>query len=261
MQVGTYHFNRERLWAAYAGRDARFDGRFVAGVRTTGIFCRPSCSCRRPRPERVEYFPSVDAAERAGYRPCKRCRPDLPGGVAEAERRFARRVLELMRARLDEPLTVERLAAAVGASTSSFAHRFRAADGRPPMQALGDLRIERAKALLVASGATVLETALRAGFGSLSAFARAFQRRTGLPPSIWRAHRVRSVRGSAGGGQRVVSKSQARAATGVQRPGAGALRAAPRTREAAAALRRTAPAVSRVARGALRTLSVGALST
>ncbi len=230
LQVGTYHINRERLWAAYAGRDTRFDGRFVAGVRTTGIFCRPSCSCRRPRPERVVYFPSARAAERAGYRPCKRCRPDLPGGAAEAERRFAQRVLHVMRTRLDEPLTVEQLAAAVGASTSSLAHRFRAADGRTPMQALGDLRIERAKALLVGSDASVLETALRAGFQSLSAFNRAFQRRTGLAPSIWRARLAP---------------------------------AEPRTRWAAAAVGRSVPAASRrVAREATSAPpSVGALST
>ncbi|HEX7127032.1 MAG TPA: Ada metal-binding domain-containing protein [Thermodesulfobacteriota bacterium] len=193
MQVGTCHVGRERLWAAYVGRDTRFDGQFVAGVRTTGVFCRPSCSCRRPRPERVEYFSSAHAAERAGYRPCKRCRPDLPGGTAEAERRFAQRVLQLMQDRLDEPLTVEQLAAAMGASASSLAHRFRAADGRSPMRALADLRIERAKAILAGTDATVLETGFRAGFRSLSAFSRAFQQRTGLPPSIWRAYRARAA--------------------------------------------------------------------
>lgn len=204
MQVGTRHVDRDRLWAAYAKRDSRFDGRFVAGVRTTRVFCRPTCTCRRPRPDRVEYFPSPQAAERAGYRPCKRCRPDLPGGAAEAERRFAQRALRFMEAHLDEPLTVEQVAAAMGTSTSSFAHRFRAADGRSPMRALADLRIERAKAILAGTDATVAETGFRTGFRSLSAFTRAFQQRTGLSPSIWRAYLARTTAASAPGVRRRV---------------------------------------------------------
>src|SRR3954471_354971 len=80
--------SREEMWAAFVARDPRYDGRFVTGVRTTGIFCRPTCTCRKPRPERVEYFASRRAAERAGYRPCKRCRPELQGGSREADRRL-----------------------------------------------------------------------------------------------------------------------------------------------------------------------------
>ena len=69
---------RDEMWTAFSRRDARYEGRFIAGVRSTGIFCRPVCSCRQPRPERVEYFTSPDAALRAGYRPSKRCRPGAP---------------------------------------------------------------------------------------------------------------------------------------------------------------------------------------
>lgn len=178
--------SRDEMWAAFVRRDARYDGRFVTGVRTTGVYCRPSCSCRKPRPERVAYFPSADAAAHAGYRPCKRCRPELPGGAAEAERRFAERALSVMRARLDEPLTLDDLAAAMAASPSAFARRFRAADGRTPVWALADLRAERAEALLADPRLSVLEAGLAAGFGSPSAFARAFRRRTGRSPSAWR---------------------------------------------------------------------------
>ncbi len=174
------------MWAAFAGRDARFDGRFVAAVRTTRVFCRPSCTCRRPRPERVEYFPTPDAAARAGYRACKRCRPELPGGPAEADRRFAERALEAMRVRLGEPLTLVGLARLLAASPSALGRRFRAADGRTPMRALADLRAERAEALLRDDRLTALEAGLSAGFGSSTAFTRAFRRRTGRSPSAWR---------------------------------------------------------------------------
>ena len=145
------------MWAAFSRRDAGFDGRFVAAVRTTRIFCRPSCPCRRPRPDRVEYYPTPDAATRAGYRACKRCRPELPGGPAEADRRFAERALEAMRVRLDEPLTLVSLARVLAASPSTLGRRFRAVDGRTPMRALADLRAERAEALLRDARLTALE--------------------------------------------------------------------------------------------------------
>src|SRR5262245_48181312 len=174
------------MWAAFVGRDAGFDGRFVAAVRTTSIFCRPSCPCRRPRPERVEYFPTPADAARAGYRACKRCHPELAGGPAEAERRFAERALDAMRLRLDEPLTLAGLARMLAASPSALGRRFRAADGRTPMRALADLRAERAEALLLDGHRTALEAGLSAGFGSPTAFTRAFRRRTGQSPSAWR---------------------------------------------------------------------------
>jgi methylphosphotriester-DNA--protein-cysteine methyltransferase len=187
---------RSAMWAAFAGRDARFDGRFVAAVRTTRIFCRPSCPCRRPRPERVEYFPTPADAARAGYRACKRCRPELPGGPAEAERQFAERALDAMRLRLDEPLTLAGLARVLAASPSTLGRRFRAADGRTPMRALADLRAERAEAFLLEGRTTALEAALSAGFGSPTAFARAFRRRTGQSPLAWR-RAIRLANGAA----------------------------------------------------------------
>lgn len=178
-----------QMWRAFIGKDARYDGRFYTAVRTTGVFCRPSCTCRKPRPDNVEYYPSAEAATRAGYRPCKRCRPELAGGSAEAERRFAEQVLAGMRARAGEDLALADLAADAATSPSAFARRFRAADGRSPMRALADVRAERAQARLADPTCTVLQAALEAGFGSMSSFSRAFRRRTGMTPSAWRAAR------------------------------------------------------------------------
>jgi len=177
----------DEMWTAFIERDSRYDGRFFVGVRTTGVFCRPVCTCRKPRPERVQYFHSPDAARAAGYRPCKRCRPELPGGRAEAERLFAEQARAVMQERLDEPVRLRDLAAAVAASPSAFSRRFRAADGRPPMRALADLRVERAEVLLQDPRVSVLEVGLAAGFGSVSAFTRAFRRRRGRSPAQWRA--------------------------------------------------------------------------
>jgi methylphosphotriester-DNA--protein-cysteine methyltransferase len=172
----------EAMWAAFLARDARWDGRFVAGVRTTGVFCRPTCTCRKPLRRNVRFFPSPADAARAGFRPCKRCRPELAGGASEADRRLAARALALMRGGPGESWPVARLARALAMSPSSFARHFRAGAGTTPARALAAIRMERARTLL-ARGERVLDVALEIGFGSGSAFARAWRRRHGTPPA------------------------------------------------------------------------------
>ena len=176
----------EAMWTAFHRGDSRFDGKFVTAVRTTGIYCRPSCTCRKPRRENVLFYRSPAKAAGAGYRPCKRCRPELEGGPAEAERAMAQKALAFMLAGLAEPLFLKDIAASVAMSPPHFARRFRAADGRSPMRALADLRAERAERALLEAGITTLEAGFAAGFQSPSAFTRAFRRRTGLPPAAWR---------------------------------------------------------------------------
>jgi AraC family transcriptional regulator of adaptative response / methylphosphotriester-DNA alkyltransferase methyltransferase len=177
------------MWSAFVRRDPRYDGRFFTAVRTTGIFCRPTCTCRKPRRENVAFYPSPAAAARAGYRPCKRCRPELPGGPADADRTLAAQALAFMRSRLDQPLQISDVAAAVALSPSRFSRRFRAADGRTAVRALADLRAERAESLLRDRTFTVLDAGLDAGFQSASAFTRAFRRRSGMTPQAWRKSR------------------------------------------------------------------------
>jgi AraC-like DNA-binding protein len=119
-----------------------------------------------------------------------------------------------MRARLPEPLTLVGLARVLAASPSALGRRFRAADGRPPMRALADLRAERAEALLRDDRLTVLEVGLSAGFGSSTAFARAFRRRTGCSPSAWRRAILRPSR-DAGAQGLAAAGSLRNAATGL----------------------------------------------
>ena len=78
--------NEEQCWAAVVAHDASQDGRFFYSVRTTGVYCRPGCASRQPRRENVAFYETADAAEAAGFRPCKRCRPrrrlDRPSGMS-----------------------------------------------------------------------------------------------------------------------------------------------------------------------------------
>ena len=74
----------EQAWAAFERRDRSWDGRVIGAVRTTGIYCKPSCPARRPKRDNVEFFPDTESALAAGYRPCLRCKPDEVGRDEEA---------------------------------------------------------------------------------------------------------------------------------------------------------------------------------
>jgi methylphosphotriester-DNA--protein-cysteine methyltransferase len=184
--------NADAMWAAFVARDPRWDGRFVTAVRTTGIFCRPTCTCRKPLRRNVRFFASPDEAARAGFRPCKRCRPELTGGASEADRRLAARAQALMRRSPGEAWTIARLARALAMSPSSFARHFRSGAGNTPARALAAVRMARARALLE-RGDRVLEVALEVGFGSGSAFARAWRRRYGTAPAATTSRRRRTA--------------------------------------------------------------------
>lgn len=186
MTTATREFARARpdseaMWVAFVARDPRWEGRFVAAVRTTGVFCRPTCTCRKPLHRNVRFFRSPDEATRAGFRPCKRCRPELAGGASEADRRLAGRAIASMRRSPGEAWPVARLARELAMSPSSFARHFRAGAGSTPARALAMVRMERARTLL-ARGDRVLDVALELGFGSGSAFARAWRRHHGRAP-------------------------------------------------------------------------------
>ncbi len=82
-RIQTPPFELEQMWNAVLSRDSSFDGQFVYAVRSTGIYCRPTCPSWRPRPSQAVYFAAPNEARSAGYRPCRRCRPDLNGEAAE----------------------------------------------------------------------------------------------------------------------------------------------------------------------------------
>ena len=168
-------------WRAVLDRDRAFDGRFVTGVHSTGIYCRPSCAARHPRRENVRFYASAADAEAAGLRPCKRCRP---GDIARDEAAVAQ-ALALLREEGEGVVTLGQLAAETGYSPAHFQRVFKRAIGLSPAAYLRALKLERAGEAL-SEGASVTEAVYAAGYGAPSRFYAASEGRMGMAPSAWR---------------------------------------------------------------------------
>src|SRR5947209_12485642 len=126
-------------WEAVLTKDARMDGAFYYAVTTTGVYCRPSCPSRLPRRANVQFFRNADAAEQAGYRACRRCRPRID--LLAPLKRIGRYIEE----HADERLTLEDLAARAGLSPSHFQRKFKAAFGLSPFEYAEVCRTRRLK--------------------------------------------------------------------------------------------------------------------
>lgn len=168
-----------RMETAFAQRDRTADGSFVAAVKSTAIYCRPSCPARRPLPENVEFFADADAARAAGYRACRRC---LPDDVARDEEAVALALRAIEEA--EEAPRLGELAGLTGYSATHFQRVFKRHVGLSPAAYARALRAERAEAMLSA-GAAVTETIHAAGFSGPSRFYAAMEGRLGMTPSAW----------------------------------------------------------------------------
>jgi AraC family transcriptional regulator of adaptative response/methylated-DNA-[protein]-cysteine methyltransferase len=153
----------EAAWAAVLRRDARFDGSFVYAVASTGVYCRPTCPSRRPRRDRVAFLPGPAAAEAAGYRACRRCRPARPGPGDPAL--SVERARAFIDGHLDEAVTLARLGKAVGLSPAHLQRVFKRATGMSPKAYLRARRVERFKDRL-RKGDDVTTATYEAGYGS-----------------------------------------------------------------------------------------------
>ena len=172
-------------WAAVVAHDAGSDGRFVYAVRTTGVFCRPSCPARRPSRANVEFFDDPAEAEAAGYRACLRCEPATAGGRPPG--RAARAVAEACRV-LDEagePPALDALARRVGLSPYYFQRSFKRLVGSTPRQYAAAARLERARQRL-RTGAGVTASLYDAGYGSSRAFYEDAAGGLGMRPVAYR---------------------------------------------------------------------------
>lgn len=156
-------------WHLIQQRDTTAEGRFWYGVRTTGIYCRPSCGARTPRPENVLYFDTPAEAEQAGFRPCKRCRPEL--AYADADSLHADRITQACRhiEQTDTMPSLNRLAQMAGLSASHFHRLFKHATGLSPRAYATAHRQRRLQAQL-RTAPSVTTAMLEAGFNSSGRF-------------------------------------------------------------------------------------------
>jgi len=152
-------------YRAVARRDASADAWFVYAVTTTGIYCRPSCGARRPRPENTRYFANAGEAARAGFRPCKRCRPEQAIKPQAARVAAARRLIEEDAA----PLALDELARRLGTSKYHLHRQFKQETGMTPRQYRTALRLTRTRQGIL-DGASVTEAMYAAGYSSSGRF-------------------------------------------------------------------------------------------
>ncbi|MBU6511151.1 MAG: helix-turn-helix domain-containing protein [Betaproteobacteria bacterium] len=187
----------QQCFDALRSRDRRFDGRFFVGVSSTGVYCRPICAVRTPRPEHCHFFPSAAAADKAGYRPCLRCRPELaPGwGLPDIPGRLAQAAALLIEQGFLDHADTAQLAARVGVSARHLRRLFRAEYGVSMLELAQTQRLLLAKQCLTQTTLPVSEVALACGFRSLRRFHAVLAQRWGL--SAQRIRRGASARAQA----------------------------------------------------------------
>jgi AraC family transcriptional regulator of adaptative response/methylated-DNA-[protein]-cysteine methyltransferase len=170
----------EHKWQQVMARDARQDGRFVFAVRTTGVYCRPSCPSRRPRRESVEFFPNPNEAERAGYRACLRCKPT----EISAQARYVTRARQLLD-HAEGVMTLSELSKRVGLSPFHLQRLFKRATGLSPREYQSARRMQHVKAGL-RKGDDVTTALYDAGFGSPSRLYERAPQQLGMTPGEYR---------------------------------------------------------------------------
>lgn len=185
--------NEKEKWQAVITNDPDYDGIFFYGVKSTGIYCRPSCRSKAPSVKNVVFFESREAAEAAGFRPCKRCRPDLP--VYDPAAETAKAVRDLIDGNFADREVLQTKLGAVGVSRRHLTKLFEKQYDMSPEQYMTRVRLQQAKGLL-AEGRKITDVAFAVGMDSAAAFTVFFKKHTGVPPSEYAAgcERVRACR-------------------------------------------------------------------
>jgi len=182
---GMTTLDSDSCYRALTTHDARFDGRFFVGVRSTRIYCRPVCTVRLPKRENCRFFRSAAAAEVQGFRPCLRCRPELAPGLAsiDAGAQFAKAAVALIEDGVLEDAGIEALAARIGVTSRHLRRIFDSEFGVSPIEYAQTQRLLLAKRLLTDTSLPVHDVALASGFGSVRRFNASIKERYRMVPS------------------------------------------------------------------------------
>ncbi|MCO5301547.1 MAG: helix-turn-helix domain-containing protein, partial [Candidatus Nanopelagicales bacterium] len=189
--------DREACYRAVTSRDTRFDGWFYTAVHTTGIYCRPSCPAITPKPGNVDFYRTAAAAQTAGFRACKRCRPDASPGSPEWDVRsdLVARAMRLIRDGVIDRDGVAGLAGALGYTQRHVTRLLTEELGAGPLAIARAHRARTARTLLESTSLSAADIAFAAGFGSVRQFNDTIREVYAVTPS--------ALRSSQAGGERI----------------------------------------------------------
>ncbi|MDX6330794.1 MAG: AraC family transcriptional regulator [Streptomycetaceae bacterium] len=192
--LGAVHEDFERCVRAVQSKDTRFDGWFFTAVLTTKIYCRPGCPAVPPKPENMTFYPSAAAAQAAGFRACKRCRPDASPGSPQWNERadLVARAMRLIADGVVDRDGVPGLAARLGYSTRQVERQLLAELGAGPLALARAQRAQTARLLIDTSALSMAEVAFAAGFASIRTFNDTVREVFALTPSELRARTRRA---------------------------------------------------------------------
>ncbi len=179
--------NDEIKWSAVKNCSQEYDGIFFYAVRSTKICCRPSCKSRTPLRRNVSFFSRLSQAIQEGYRPCKRCRPDLidpPGNNT-----LIQETIQLLEREYRTSLTLDKVAAEVGMSKFHLQRLFKKAIGKTPLEYITALRLQEASLLLHTTNLTITNIAHVLGYKSSAHFSSVFHQNIGMSPTTYREGR------------------------------------------------------------------------
>lgn len=175
----------ECIYDSVVKRESTYDGVYYTAVLTTHIVCRPSCRARTPKAGNIVFYESLQEAVRAGFRPCKRCRPE-EGGKLRPDAVLAAQADGIMAERYGEKLTLQLLADELKVSPFHLQRIYKRVNGQSPAARLDGLRLAQASKMLADNALAIAEIGQAVGFQGPSHFAAWFARKTGLPPTEYR---------------------------------------------------------------------------
>lgn len=180
--------DNKTYFAAFKSKDSRFDGLFFVGIKTTGIYCRPLCRARMPKEENCSFFQTAAEAEKAGYRPCLRCRPELAPTLTgtTSYNALARKAVRMLEENSGNGMKLKKIAAKLGCTDRHLRRVFMEEFHVTPVEFLQTFRLLNAKNLLTDTDLSVIDVAMASGFGSLRRFNEVFQKHYHLTPTSLR---------------------------------------------------------------------------
>jgi AraC family transcriptional regulator of adaptative response / methylphosphotriester-DNA alkyltransferase methyltransferase len=178
--------SKQQMWGAVENCNSQYDGVFYYAVKTTGIFCRPSCRSKTPVQENVIFFSKSNEAIENRFRPCKRCRPDLIDQAYHPSDDFIHAVQSILESEYASSITLEGLAERVGVSKDHLHRAFKRKVGCTPRVYLENVRIRMSKNLLTKGSLSNTEICFAVGFQSLSQFYSIFRKHTGCSPKQYK---------------------------------------------------------------------------